>query len=474
MYRYAELADTMADEIARGLWLPGTRFPSIRASASRFHVGINTVKSAYRLLEDRGLIIARPQSGYFVCEQAPVLSDSGFSSVAGEKISLSGVSRLLSIILSHQQQGDCIDLALACPSGEKYYPADKLRKLTAAVLRSESQLMTTYVLPPGSERLRQQIARRGYRLGMALKAEDILLTHGTTEALSLAIRAVTKPGDIIAVETPTFYNLYPAIWDLGREILEIETSTHTGLCLDTLQQYLEQKKVSAVITIPTGHNPLGFTMPVENRKRLAAMAAYHSVPVIEDAMYAELQYTSGMVPNIKAFDFDGWVLACASYTKTIAPDYRVGWLEAGRFRDIAMQLKFTSSVGESVLLTESLGKFLENGGYDHHLRKICQFYAAQIDRMRALIMRYFPKGTLVSRPQAGFVLWLELPASVDTLVLFHQALEEKIICMPGVLCSGGKRYQNCLRMAVCFDLTPAVVQGIARLGSLATQQIQSL
>ena len=162
---------------------------------------------------------------------------------------------------------------------------------------------------------------------MALKAEDILLTHGTTEALSLAIRAVTKRRHHRGGNTH-LYNLYPAIRDLGREILEIETSTHTGLCLDTLQQYLEQKKVSAVITIPTGHNPLGFTMPVENRKRLAAMAAYHSVPVIEDAMYAELQYTSGMVPNIKAFDFDGWVLACASYTKTIAPDYRVGWLEA--------------------------------------------------------------------------------------------------------------------------------------------------
>jgi DNA-binding transcriptional MocR family regulator len=402
-----------------------------------------------------------------VCSLPPALPAQIITATDTSKVSLTGIQRLLSTLLEYQQQGDCVDLALACPTGSTVFPVTTLHRLTAQVLRTQPQLLSTYVLPPGSKQLRDQIARRGLRLGMMLHAEDILLTHGTMEALHIAIRAATKPGDKIAVETPTFYNLYPAIRDLGRDIIEIPTSPQTGMSLDALEIHLQQQSIQAVLTIPTGHNPLGFTMPVSNRKRLAALAGQYSIPVIEDAMYAELQYGLETIPNIKAFDTEGWILTCASYTKTVAPDFRIGWLEAGRYRDIAMQLKFTSSVAESALLTETLGLFFANGGYDVHLRKIRKYYANQIDKFRTLIVQYFPLGTSVSRPQSGFILWLELPKTINTLELFHRALDEQILCMPGVLCSGDKQHQHCLRMAVCTELTPHVISGVIRLGELA-------
>ncbi|CDG21409.1 Transcriptional regulator containing a DNA-binding HTH domain and an aminotransferase domain [Xenorhabdus poinarii G6] len=467
MFTYEIIADEVATAITNGQLQPGTRIRSIRAYANSRNISINTVKTAYRLLEDRGLIVARPQSGYFVNHTLPELLEQQHAHTFREKLPLTGINRLFSTILEYQAKEGYLDLALACPTGDRFYPANRLRKLTSQLIRSTKTSLTSYTLPPGSFRLRSQIARRGLHLGMVLSADDILITHGTMEALSLAVRATTRPGDRIAVETPTFYNLYPMLEDLGRRIIEIKTHPHTGMCLDTLQKLIDKGEISAVMTIPSGHNPLGFTMPEENRRRLAKMANRYQIPVIEDAMYAELQYSERPVFNIKAFDEDGWVLVCASYTKTVAPDFRIGWLEAGRFRDLVHQLKFTTTVAESTILTETLGMFLENGSYDLHLRHLKRLYNSQIDSIRACIAKHFPEGTRVSRPQCGFILWLELPKGLDTLLLFHSALDEKILCMPGLLCSGNQSFNHCLRLAVCFEFDESHLDGIARLGKLA-------
>lgn len=469
MYKYQNIAEDIANLIARNIYEPSTKLPSIRDSANYYNVGINTIKEAYRQLEDRGLIFARSQSGYYVYHSIPDLKDNIKDSNSGDKVPLSGISKLMSVILEKHKLNNFIDLALACPTGESYYPVSKIRRLTSQVLRTQMKVLTSYALPPGSLLLRTQIAKRGLQLGMLLSADDIIITHGTMEALNLALNAVTKPGDKIALETPTFFNLYPLIRDLGRQIVEIPTSPHSGMCLDTLEKHFKSKSVDAVITIPTGHNPLGFSMSRNNRKRLAAMANRYCIPVIEDAMYAELQFEDNPIPNIKAYDSEGWVIVCSSYTKTVAPDYRIGWIEAGRFRDIVSQSKFTSNVSEPFLLTETIGMFLENGGYDAHLRHLKKRYQSNMDIVRACISQHFPKGTRVSRPQAGFILWLELPTSIDTLELFHRGLEENILCMPGLLCSADKRFSNCLRMAACFEVTSFNLSGIARLGQLANE-----
>lgn len=470
MFTYEILANELALAIYSGQLPPGTRISSVREYAASRNVSVNTVKTTYHLLEDRGLISARAQSGYFVNPKIPTLLEQAPTATKHEKLSLTGVKRLLSLILDNQGKGDYIDLALACPTGDMFYPTTRLRKLTAQVLRSRDSHQNAYALPPGSLRLRSQIARRGLHLGMVLSAEDILITHGAMEALNLAVRATTRPGDCVALETPTFYNLYPMLENMERRIVEIPTHPLTGMCLDTLQKHINEGAVSAVVTIPSGHNPLGFTLPVERRKRLAGMANRHKVAVIEDAMYAELQHGEHSVPNIKAFDEDGWVLVCASYTKTVAPDFRIGWLEAGRFRDVVRQLKFTSTVAESGLLSETLGMFLENGSYDLHLRHLKKLYTRQIDSIRAVISRNFPTGTRISHPECGFILWLELPEDLDTLILFHSALDEKILCMPGLLCSANKAFSHCLRLAVCFETDDRHLQALARLGQLACQQ----
>lgn len=470
MHIYERIVEEIASAISHGQLLPGSRVPSVRDYASNYGVSLNSVKTAYRLLEDRGLIFARPQSGYFVCENLPELSDSHSEIADTTVLQLSGIDNLLALILKHQRKGDCVDLALACPEGECFYPLNRLRKLTTRMARSTVTFQPCYTMPPGSLRLRTQIARRGLHLGMQLSADDILITHGTMEALNIAVRAATNPGDTVALETPTFFNLYPMLEQLGRKIVNIPTNPRQGMCLDSLEKLVAHENIAAVITVPSAHNPLGFTMPVDARKRLANMAAHHCFAVIEDAMYAELQFNAPPVPNIKAFDEGGWIMVCASYTKTIAPDFRLGWLDAGRFRNVAHQMKFNTSVSESLLLSEILGIFLENGSYDLHLRHLKRLYIRQIDAVRACIANSFPAGTRVSRPQGGFILWIELPDGVDTITLFHAAITEKILCMPGIVCSGLKLFSHCLRLAVCFVLDDEHRNAIKRLGELACLQ----
>lgn len=465
--RYRLLADELAEAIDRGSLPAGTRLLSVRACAAQHALSLNTVTAAYRLLEDRGLIEARPQSGYYVRSSLPALQRPLRERPAGVR-SVGALDDLMAVVLQCQQREDHIDLALACPRGEVFYPGAKLARLTASLLRRQPQYVQRYALPPGSQRLREQIVRRATLLGMHLAADDILITHGAMEALQLALRAVTRPGDTVGVESPTYFNLYPLLESLGLKILEIPTHPQHGLALDALELLLAEKRLAAVVAMPTVHNPLGCSMPVPAKQRLAELVNQYRVPLIEDALYAELQFVEPLQPTVKAFDRDGWVMTCSSYTKTLAPDYRIGWLEAGRFRDAVHRLKFSSSVAEPMLLAETVGLFLESGGYDHHLRALRRRYCAHLDAVRGLVARHFPAGTRATQPVGGFLLWLELPDSVDSLALFHAALAERIVTIPGQLYSNGARFRHCLRLSCCQVLDERFTAALRRLGELAT------
>ena len=286
-------------------------------------------------------------------------------------------------------------------------------------------------------------------LGMLLEPGDVVLTHGCMEALQLALRVTTKPGDCVGLESPTYFYLLPLLASLGLKALEIPTDPQLGLSLDALELLLNEKRLNAVIAMPTVQNPLGCTMPLAAKKRLARLMNDHQVPLIEDGLYAEIQFGGALSPAVKAFDRDGWVLFCSSFTKTLAPDFRVGWICGGRFHEALRKLKAVSSMSESQLLSETLATFLESGGYDHHLRNLRKRYAAQVDEARALIARHFPRGTLATQLAGGFVFWSNFPG-VDSVALFHQLLEEQICLTPGTLYSPSGRYRNALRLSCCY------------------------
>jgi len=469
---YQSLADELRHAMNDGRLTVGARLPSVREAARTRGLSINTVLAAYRQLEARGLVEARPQSGYFVRSRLPAPPASGVKQAPTRaRPAQPAVLNRIAAVVAAQSRPESIDLSLACPKGSDFYPGEKLSRLVADLARRKPALLTDYSLPPGPLLLRREICRHALDLGMTLAPEDIILTNGCMEALQLALRAVTRRGDTVAFESPTYFNLIPLANQLGLKVIEVPTHPATGMSMDALELLLSEGRLQAIVAMPNVHNPLGTSMPLANKKRLAELANEYKVPVIEDALYAELQYTLPLQPAAKAFDRDGWVIVCASYTKTLAPGFRVGWMEAGRFQTEMAELKFCSSVSQPALLGEALGVFLQSGGYAQHLRRLRRSYAGQTDRLRGLIDTAFPAGTRATEPTGGFLVWVELPEGCNANQLFDAAIARGISITPGNLYSPSGRYTRHVRLSGCYPFTDRHIHALMTLGELATAQL---
>lgn len=470
--RYQSLADELAAAIGDGRLAAGSRLPSVRESARSRALSINTVLAAYRQLEARGQIEARPQSGYFVRSRLPSPPPPALARrPAKARSAAAAVLDRISAVVAAQADAQTIDLSLACPKSSDFYPGKALSRLVAERARRRPELLTDYSLPPGPLLLRQEICRHAHDLGMTLAADDIILTNGCMEALQLALRGVTGPGDTIAIESPTYFNLISLAEHLGLRTIEVPTHPEQGMSLDALELLLAEKRVQAVVTMPNVHNPLGTSAPLAAKQRLAALAQTYRVPVIEDALYAELQYATPLPPAVKAFDGDGWVIVCTSYTKTLAPGFRVGWMEAGRFARRIAALKFSASLAQPAFIGEVLGAYLATGGYVQHLRRLRRVYAAQVDRLRGLIDDTFPRGTRATEPSGGFLLWVELPEGCAANALCDDALARGITITPGSLFSPSGRHTRHLRLSACHHFSERYIHALLTLSELAQAQI---
>lgn len=423
---YLQIAEEMAEAIKLGSLLAGHKLPSIRKTAGNRGISINTVLAAYRQLEDRGLVEVRPQSGYYVRAKLAEVQKSQMVKSTAVASPKTEVLDLLDIAFAAQQNPAFTNISLACPRGGDFYPAKKLAQILNKLLKDKPNMIESYALPPGSSRLRQQIARRALDMGMRLDADSIILTHGCMEALQLVLRTVTKAGDCVGLESPTYYYLLPLLASLGLKTVEIPTDPQRGISLEAVEMLLLEKKIDVLLVMLSIQNPLGCSMTVPDKKRLADLVNKYQIPLIEDGIYAELFFSGSQPPSVKSFDANGWVIFCTSFTKTLAPDFRVGWMSGGRFNEQLRRIKAVSSMTESAVLTETLAIFLETGGYDHHLRLLRRRYKHQVEEARGLVERYFPDGTKATMPSGGFVFWVELPEQVDSMALFQAALSEQL------------------------------------------------
>lgn len=468
--RYLALASELRRAMEEGRLAPGARLPSVREASKQRRLSLNTVLAAYRQLETRGLIEARPQSGYYVKPRLAAARDTTLRKPGRARSTDLAVLDQITAVISAQSLPGYVDLSLACPRISEFYPGEKLARILADLSRRRPGLITNYSLPPGPPLLREQIARHGEALGMALDPDRIVVTNGCLEALMLALRAVTKPGDTVGIESPTYFCLMPLFASLGLKALEIPTHPETGISLDALELLLTEKRLAAVMAMPNVHNPLGTVMPLDAKQRLAQLVNEHRVPLIEDAIYAELQFTSPPQPAVRAFDRDGWVIVCSSFSKTVAPGFRLGWMDGGRFHREVAELKFNASVAQPALLSEAVGVFLESGGYEAHLRRLRRLYAAQMDRLRGLVAQYLPEGTRATVPAGGYLLWVELPEPCSAVQLFEHAFASHISITPGTLFTPSGRHTRHIRLSGCYPLEGHYQGALATLGRLAKRQ----
>ncbi|WP_060496982.1 GntR family transcriptional regulator MpaR [Pseudomonas sp. NBRC 111133] len=445
MKRYERFADDIAELIRSGVLGPGQRVPSVRYASQTHGVSPSTVFQAYYLLERRGLIRARPRSGYFVNAHAPrQFSEPQALQPISESTDVD-VSALVFSILDSIKDPNTIPFGSAFPSPE-LFPLQRLSRSLASASRSMDPRMVVTDLSPGNPQLRRQIALRYMVGGLMLPMEELLITNGALEALNLCLQAVTQPGDLVAIEAPAFYACLQVLERLKLKAVEIPVHPREGMDLGVLAQTLEKHPVKAVWCMTNFQNPVGASMPEAKKQALVELLARHEVPLIEDDVYAELYYSQQAPKPAKAFDTQGLVMHCGSFAKSLAPGYRIGWVAAGRFAQKIERLKLMTSLCASMPAQAAIADYLQHGGYDRHLRKLRYALEGQQANMLAAIARHFPAQTRVSQPSGGYFLWLELPEQMDALKLFHMALAQGISIAPGPIFSPTRRFGNCIRL----------------------------
>ena len=277
-----------------------------------------------------------------------------------------------------------------------------------------------------------------------------MVTSGCVEAVTLALQATCRPGDTVAIGAPVYYTFLNSIQQLGLKVLEIPSSPREGMSVDVLAYALRHNPVSACLVIANFNNPLGGVMPDERKAELVRLLRTHEIPLIEDDVYGELGFGPHRPTAAKAYDDAGLVLYGSSFSKTLAPGYRVGWIAPGRYLDRVQRLKSVFSLATASPTQLAVAEFLTSGGYDRHLRALRRTYAAQVAHVRAAIARWFPAGTRVTRPEGGFVVWVEMPAGVDGLAVHERALRKGIAVAPGTLFTTGDRFRSCIRLSGAF------------------------
>lgn len=468
---YAELADSLQALIEQGTLRPGARVPSVRTMSRQRNVSIATVLQAYTTLENRGYLEARPQSGYYVKPQLACFCPEPRMARPMAKPSFVGVNDLTAEVMERSIEPDYIPFGAACPH-YSLFPNKKLARILGSVARRDPTLVGRFSMNWGYEPLQREIARRYLAAGCPLPHDELVVTIGCEEALNLALRSVTKPGDTVALETPSYFGFLEIIQSLGLKALEIPTGPREGMCLDELRDALEHNDVKAVLVMPSFQNPLGSLMPDDKKRRFYELLCEFDLPAIEDDVYGDIHFGEVRPKPLKAWDRDGRVLLCSSFGKTLAPGFRIGWIAPGRYLERVRRLKFTSTLGTPVILQKTLTEFLRDGGYDHHLRSIRRAYHQQMHLFSQAMLKYFPEGTRLSRPQGGAVIWVEFPAGVDTLRLHHEALQHRINTAPGALFTVKDRYRNCLRMNAAIPWSDELDAGLRKLGELIAAQLK--
>ena len=469
MSRYQQLAEQTEALILNGVLRPGDRLPSVRQACRIHDVSPITVTQAYYILEGRGLIEARPKSGYFVrARLGQNLSEPEMTHPVGGSTQLQ-VSDFIFQILDSVRDPSVVPLGSSFPS-PFLYPLDKLGRFLATAARKFDPLATVTDLPPGNEELRRQLALRYLTQGATVSPQEIVITSGAMEGLNLCLQAVTQPGDLIAIESPTFYAGLQASERLGLKVIEIPSHPREGVSLSALEDTLRHHPIKACLFMLNFANPTGSRVSDENKKALLELLRRYDVPLIEDDVYNELHFGPQAPLCSKAEDKTGLVMHVSSFSKCLAPGYRIGWVAAGRYASRIQRQKLSLSLATTVPVQIALAEYLKHGGLENHLRHLRQTLALQEVEMVQAVERHFPTGTKLARPQGGYFLWLELPPHVDTLLLHQQALERGISIAPGPIFSAKREFKNYLRLNFGHPDSQRLDAAMATLGELITQQ----
>lgn len=473
--RYETLAQTLRRQIDTQVWLPGDKLPSLRESCKQSGLSLMTVLQAYQLLESQGLIVARPQSGYYVAPRKVRAMTRKYAHTlhAAEQVDINDA---IFDILQAGQDASIVPLGSAFPD-PTLFPQPRLARSLASAVRRMSPHSAMANLPPGNEELRRSIAQRYAQNGMEVAPDEIVITSGAMESLGLSLQAVTEPGDWVAIESPAFYGVLQAIERRKLKAVAIPTDVRTGIDLDALEQALDTYPIKACWLMSNFQNPLGCTLSSAKKSRLVAILQNHGVAVIEDDVYGELYFGAERPMPLKASENRSQILHCSSFSKCLAPGFRVGWVAAGAYAEPIQRLQLMSTLSASVPVQLALADFLQKGGapgrYDTHLRRLRRQLEQRMMSMINAITDAFPACVSISQPEGGYFLWLDLGEKVDAARVYRRALTQGVSIAPGTMFAVDDRYRHCIRINTSFEWSPQTARAIEILANLVNEELRA-
>jgi DNA-binding transcriptional MocR family regulator len=464
-HKYVEVADRIEALIDKQVLKVGDKLLSVRALSKEQGISLSTAFQAYYSLESRGLIEARPQSGYYVKFSRNHILDLPKVSDPPDDAMPVSLDEMINNVYMDFNTEKIVNFSMGTPSAT-LLPTARLSKAVTHAMRESKTSCVNYEHVQGNVLLRKQIARQAFNWGGTPSEDDIVVTAGAVEALSLCVKAITRPGDAVAIESPTYFAVFQVMESHGLKVVEIPTDPVTGVDLGYLEQAIPRFDIKACLFVNNFNNPLGSCMPDERKKQLVEMLARKEIPLIEDDIYGELYFGKTRPKTCKTYDKKGLVLHCASFSKSLAPGFRIGWAIPGRFKEKVISLKRMHTVSTNTLTQAAVANFLSNGRFELHLRHLRKALHTHSLRYLQAVSEYFPDDTCVTRPQGGFTLWIEMNKKVNGYRLHKRALKHGIGIAPGQIFSSQGRFENCFRISYGEPWSEAIGQGLQTLGKL--------
>lgn len=467
-FRYQAVERHVRELIETGALPAGAKLPSLRALAASMGASISTINQAYLELEGKGLVESRPRSGFYVRPQRRRLAPPTTGSGEPHEARAVTRGRLIQTVLEAVGDDQLTPLGIICPSSD-LLPAKQLGRIMAQMIRESPSASEQYAPIPGNLDLRRQIAVAGLESDTPFGPDDVMVTIGAMEALYIALRATTRPGDTVLVQSPTYFCFLQLLETLRLRVVELPSDPETGISPADLGEALDRFDIAACILSANFNNPDGALLPSAAKAEIVAMLAQREVPLIEDDVSGDLHFGASRPEPLKHYDTTGGVILCSSFSKTLCPGYRIGWMVPGRYLEKALEIKATTNVSSPTPTQMAVAEYLRRGLYERHLRRLRQTMEKQRDVLLHHIGRSFPEGTRATRPGGGSVVWLELPERVDGVELFYQARERGIGIAPGSIFSTHDRYRNFIRLSAGGAWNDALRQGVEDLGAMTAE-----
>jgi DNA-binding transcriptional MocR family regulator len=465
--RYLQLGRVIAEQIKSGTLRVGDKLPSVRALSLERGVSISTVLQAYQWLENQGLIEPHPRSGFYArIPQSQLVPEPSYRSSDPRPIKI-GAMPTLGEILRAAMDPAKVSLGASAPSPQ-LFPSTKLNKIIRRVIQEHPDHSSRYIFPPGLEALRREIARRSIEFGCSFTPDDVVITSGGIEAIVLSLRAIARAGDVVAIESPTYFGILQALESLGMRVLEIPAHPRTGMDLSAFERAIKRHKIKACVIMPNCHSPLGYVLSDEVKNSTVEIAARHGVALIENDVYRDLAYGERRPKPAKAFDKTGTVVLCSSFSKVLGPGFRVGWVSGGKYKTQIESLKFVGSLATPSLPQLVIAEFLAGGGYERHLRRLRDTLPDHVQAFTHAASKYFPQGSKLTRPEGGYLLWCELPPEVKSDKVFRAALAKDVLITPGSIFGTDKKFSHHIRLNAGMLWSSTVERALFELGKLCS------